>query len=358
MVLVFVMLIIGLLMLFSASYAFAFYNYGDSFYHIKRQLLFAVAGSIAMLIISRIDYHILHKLVAPIFIVTVVMLVVVLILPATRGDFHRWFDLGPFGFQPSEVAKFALILAYAHLISVYSKQMKTFRYGVLPFMIILGILAGLIIIEPHLAATILIVGIALLMMLIGGTGLKWFAMGGIAIAGILVCMLLFTDVLSHAMPRLEGWLDPFSDAQNTTFQTVQSLYAIGSGGLMGLGLGQSRQKYLYVPEPQNDFIFSIVCEELGFIGALLIILLFALLIWRGFVIAMRCRDKFGSMLACGLTIQLGLQVLLNIAVVTNTVPNTGISLPFFSYGGTSMMMVMAQMGLILSVSRYSAVEKT
>ena len=358
LVLVLIILTIGLVMLFSASYAFAYYNYGDSFYHIKRQALWAVLGVVAMIIISHINYRILFRLAVPLLAGSTFLLILALILPARRGRYHRWIDIGP-GFQPSEIAKFAIIVMFAVMIVRYGKKrMATFRYGVAPFMVILGVTAGLIVIEPHLSATIIVIGLGLLMMFIGGTKWRWFALGGAAIVAILVMLLLFTDILSHAWTRLEGWLDPFSDVQNTTFQTAQSLMAIGSGGLMGLGLGGSRQKYLYVPEPQNDFIFAIVCEELGFIGAVIIILLFALLIWRGFLIAMRCNDQFGSLLAIGLVLQLALQVFLNIAVVTNTIPNTGIGLPFFSYGGTSMLMTMGQMGLILSVSRYSSLEKS
>jgi cell division protein FtsW len=195
-------------------------------------------------------------------------------------------------------------------------------------------------------------------MLIGGTPMKWFAGGFGAACAAVAGIVLFTPFISYAKGRLDYWLDPNSDPTGAGWQTLQSLYGIGSGGLMGLGLGNSRQKYLYISEPQNDFVFAIVCEELGFIGATIVILLFALLVWRGFVIAMRSPDKFGAMLAVGLTTQVGLQALLNIAVVTNTIPNTGISLPFFSYGGTSLVMLLFEMGIILSVSRFSSIEQT
>ena len=235
--------------------------------------------------------------------------------------------------------------------------MKTFRYGIVPFLIVLGIIAGLMMMEPHLSGTVLIATIGVVMMFVGGVDLKWFALGvGVLAAGIVVVVMI-PGVIQYAQARLEYWLDPFSDPQGLGFQTIQSLLAIGSGGVMGLGLGNSRQKYLYVPEPQNDFVFSIVCEELGLVGAAIIVILFALLVWRGYVIAIRAQDKFGTMLAVGLTTQVGLQALLNIAVVTNTIPNTGISLPFFSYGGTALMMLLAQMGVILSVSRRAALEK-
>lgn len=235
--------------------------------------------------------------------------------------------------------------------------MKTFRYGILPFLIVLGVISGLMVLEPHLSGTILILTIGIVMMFVGGVDLKWFALGvGLLAAGIVVVVMI-PGIIEYAQSRLEYWLDPFADPQGKGFQTIQSLLAIGSGGVMGLGLGNSRQKYLYIPEPQNDFVFSIVCEELGLVGASIIVILFALLVWRGYVIAIRAQDKFGTMLSVGLTTQVGLQALLNIAVVTNTIPNTGISLPFFSYGGTALMMLLAQMGVILSVSRRAALEK-
>ena len=235
--------------------------------------------------------------------------------------------------------------------------MKTFRYGILPFLIVLGVISGLMVLEPHLSGTILILTIGIVMMFVGGVDLKWFVLGVAALAAGVVVVVMIPGVIQYAQSRLEYWLDPFADPQCLGFQTIQSLLAIGSGGVMGLGLGNSRQKYLYIPEPQNDFVFSIVCEELGLVGASIIVILFALLVWRGYVIAIRAQDKFGTMLSVGLTTQVGLQALLNIAVVTNTIPNTGISLPFFSYGGTALMMLLAQMGVILSVSRRAALEK-
>lgn len=346
----------GLVMLFSASYAYAYYNEGNSFHYITRQAIFAVAGIAAMLIISKIDYHIYERFCYVIWIVAVALLVVVLFMPPINFA-RRWIIIGGMTFQPSEIAKFAVIVVFAHLIDRNYKQLKTFRYGVLPFMAVLSITIGLMVLEPHLSGTILIVTIGFAMMFVGGTGTKWFLIGGGLIAGALVCLLLFTDVLEHAIPRLQMWKDPFIDAKGDGWQTVQSLLAIGSGGFFGLGLGNSRQKHLYVPEPHNDFIFSILCEELGLVGALIVIILFILLVVRGFAIAMKAKDRFGSMLAMGLTFQVGLQALLNIAVVTNTLPNTGISLPFFSYGGTSLLMLLGQMGVVLSVSRFSRLEK-
>lgn len=359
LVLVLTLVVFGLVMLFSASYAYAYYNFkGDSLHFIKRQMIWAVLGIVAMLIISKIDYHILHRIALPLYIIALGLLVVVLFMRPLNGA-RRWiFIPGGLTVQPSEIAKFAIVLVFAHFMSLNYKRMKTFGYGVLPYGIMLGLVALLMLQEPHLSGTILIMAIGFTMMVVGGTAMRWFIIGGSGVVAVLAYVVLFTDMIEYAMPRIQMWLDPFQDASDTGFQTVQSLLAIGSGGLMGVGLGKSRQKYLYVPEPQNDFIFSILCEELGFIGAALVILLFALFIWRGFVIAMRAKDKFGALLTVGLTVQVGLQALLNIAVVTNAIPNTGISLPFFSYGGTSLFMLLAQMGVVLSVSRQSKLEKT
>jgi len=356
LVLVLIILTCGLVMMFSASYAYAYYYFDNSFHFITRQLFFAVLGVFVMIVVSFVDYHILHRFVVPVMAVTVVLLVVVLFMPEINYV-HRWINLGFTTFQPSEFAKFSVVLSFAHLISVNYSRMKTFKYGILPFALILGVFAVLLMLEPHLSATVLICLIGAVMMFVGGSNLKWFALVAILGVGALAVAAMNEDIIAYATSRFAYWLDPFSDPQGKGYQTLQSLYAIASGGLLGLGIGQSRQKYLYLPEPQNDFVFAVVCEELGFVGAVFIILLFALLIWRGFAIAAKARDRFGSMLAVGLTTQLGLQVILNIAVVTNTIPNTGISMPFFSYGGTALVMLLAQMGVVLSVSRQSSLPK-
>lgn len=356
MFLVLILLAIGLIMLFSASYASAYYETGNSFYYISRQLLFAIVGIIGMFVVANIDYHILHRFAFLIYIGTVFLLILVLFVH-TREDARRWIPLGFTTFQPSELAKFAVVLIFAHLISTNYDRMKDPKYGVWPFLALMGIVVLLMLLEPHLSGTILILSIGIIMMFVGGTDLKWFMIGGLLLAAAVVVIVLIPGVIPYAMSRIQHWRDPWIDPQGKGFQTIQSLYAIGSGGLMGVGIGNSRQKHLYLPEPQNDFIFSVVCEELGFIGATLIILVFVLLIWRGYVIAMRCRDRFGSMLAIGLTTQVGVQTILNIAVVSNTIPNTGISLPFFSSGGTALVMLLAEMGVILSDSRQTNLEK-
>ena len=356
LVLVLIILTIGLVMMFSASYAYAYYYFDDSFHFIVRQLAFAVAGVVLMIAISFFDYHILHHFVLPIYLGTLVLLVIVLFMPEINYV-HRWIDLGFVTFQPSEIAKFAVVVTFAQLISVNYSKMKTILLGIVPFVVVLLPIVGLLIAEPHLSATVLICAIGAIMMFVGGVDLKWFGLAfGVLAVGIVI-LASNENIIAYAANRYSYWLDPFSDPQGLGYQTLQSLYAIASGGLLGLGIGQSRQKYLYLPEPQNDFVFAVVCEELGFVGAVFIIILFALLIWRGFAIALKARDRFGSMLAVGLTTQVGLQVILNIAVVTNTIPNTGISMPFFSYGGTALLMLLAQMGVILSVSRQSSLPK-
>ena len=337
----------GLVMLFSAGYAVALYRRGDAYTYIRPQLLFAAFGAAAMYAASLVDYHIWHKLAWPIMGISLTLLAIVLFMPEYNGC-KRWIVLPGLGtLQPSEIAKFAVVLVFAHIISLNHDRMQTFATGVLPFMVILGAVTVLMLLEPHLSGTLLILGIGAVLMFVGGTGLKWFALAGIAGAAV----MLLPELVPYAMGRLSSWRDPFADPLGEGHQTIQSLYAIASGGAAGLGLGNSRQKYLYVPEPQNDFIFSILCEELGFVGAALTVVLFLLLFLRGMSIAVRARDKFGALLAVGFVVQVVLQAVLNIAVVTNTIPNTGISLPFFSSGGTSLMMLLGEMGIVLSVSR-------
>lgn len=345
-----VIMAVGLIMLFSSSYAYALANKGDSFYFLKRQLIWAVAGIAAMLFVSYFDYHKLHKFAIPLLILSYALLAVVLVTP-THSTANRWIYIGSASFQPSEITKFALILTFAHFMSLHYNKMKNFTTGILPYVGIFGSTAVLLLLQPHLSCTMIMFFITALMLFLGGVKLRWFAIVFIAL-GVIAYVALFTDLIPYASARIEVWRDPFGyPNKDLSHQTRQSLYAIGSGGLLGLGLGNSRQKYLYLPEPQNDFIFAIVCEELGFVGAVLVLLLFGLLVWRGVVIAMRAQDKFGTLLAMGLIAQVGIQVLLNVAVVSNAIPNTGISLPFFSYGGTSLLMLFGEMGVVLSVSR-------
>lgn len=353
------LLVIGLIMLFSSSYPNAYYfKNKDSYYFIRSQIIWAILGIASMIFISYVDYHHLRKFAVPVLGLSFLMLVVVLFMPAVNGV-HRWIFLGPISFQPSEVLKFSIVLAFAHFISINIHRMSTFKYGVLPYAILLAISVLFLFLEPHISCLIIVVLLAGGMLYIGGIKLRWFGIVLFLALALVAYIVLFTDKLTYANGRVKGWLDPFSpDCGADTWQTRQGLYAIGSGGLFGLGLGKSRQKYLYIPEPYNDFIFSVVCEELGFIRALLILVLFAMLIWRGIIISMKAKDRFGTLLGIGLIAQVGIQVILNIFVVTNTIPNTGISLPFFSYGGTSLVMLLSQIGIVLSISRTSSLEKT
>ena len=343
---------LGLLMLFYAGYAVALYRRGDAYTYIRPQLLFAALGLAAMYAASLVDYHIWHKLAWPIMGLSLLLLVIVLFMPEYNGC-KRWIVLPGLGtLQPSEIAKFAVVLVFSHIISLNHDRMQGFAAGVLPFGILLGLVAVLMLLEPHLSGTLLILSIGAVLMFVGGTGLRWFALaGGLGVGAVFAAVLALPQLVPYAADRLSSWRDPFADPLGEGHQTIQSLYAIASGGVAGLGLGNSRQKYLYVPEPQNDFIFSILCEELGFVGAALVIFLFLLLLLRGITLAVRARDKFGALLVVGFVVQVVLQAILNIAVVTNTIPNTGISLPFFSSGGTSLLMLLGEMGIVLSVSR-------
>lgn len=350
------LLVTGLIMLFSASAPYASHYYSNSYHFISRQFMFAVGGFILMLIVSKIDYHVFKKFVWVITGVSIALLILVLVMPETKEGFKRWLNLGFIQFQPSEVAKFALIVLLSFLISKNYKKMKDFKFQI-TLLGIIGLFCVLILVENHLSATILVFTIGFVLMFIGGMSVKLIVgMASIGAGGVV--MAIATGLISYASDRIQYWIDPWKDEMGKGFQTIQSLLAIGSGGVMGRGIGQSNQKYLWLPEPQNDFIFAVVCEELGFIGAALIVIAFALLVWRGFTIALRAPDRFGMLMCIGLAFQVGLQTVLNILVVTNTLPNTGISLPFFSYGGTSLVMLLVQMGIVLSISRSSNIEKT
>lgn len=342
----------GLIMLFSAGYAVALYRRGDAYTYIRPQLLFAALGVLAMYAASLVDYHVWHRLAWPMLGISLLLLTIVLFMPEYNGC-KRWIVLPGLGtLQPSEIAKFSIVLVFSHIISLNHDRMKSFSTGVVPFALILGVVTVLMLLEPHLSGTVLILGIGAVLMFVGGTGLRWFVLAGVGGAGAIgAAIVIMPDLVPYAASRLSSWLDPFADPLGDGHQTIQSLYAIGSGGATGLGLGNSRQKHLFVPEPQNDFIFSIVCEELGFVGACAVVLLFVLLLWRGITIAAHAPDRFGALLVVGFTVQVALQAVLNVAVVTNTIPNTGISLPFFSSGGTSLMMLLGEMGIVLSVSR-------
>ena len=363
--LVLMLTVIGLIMLFSASFPSALNEHGDALYFVRSQAIFAAAGVAAMLAMSKINYQRLRG-VATLALIGSLALLVLVVLPGPnaygklfgieRNHSVRWMQLllvaGP-QYQPSELAKLGIIVYFAATISQRRDRMRTFKYGILPYGILLGIYAVLMLAEPHLSGCILLVGIGAVMMVVGGMDWKWVT-AGILLVGAALYAVLFTDlmeIIGYNSSRILTWRDPFWDAQDASYQMAQSLIAIGSGGLFGVGLGRSRQKFMFLPEEHNDFNFSIVCEELGYVGAGIIMILFALLVIRGFWIAIHARDRFGALLAVGVTTQIGLQVFLNIAVVTGLIPATGISLPFFSYGGTALMIQLFEVGIVLSVSR-------
>ena len=353
--LVVLLLTIGVIMVLSASFASAYYDPahetgGNPTYYFARQLVFALGGVGVMFICSKFPPSFYRRISGIVMLVALGTLLAVLVVGSRVNGARRWIDLGFTTFQPSEIAKIAVILYFSALICRFKDRMRSFRHGILPFAGILLIIVALLIGEPHLSASIIILAIGAVMLFIGGTRLYWFV-GGACILGIAGVIILKVLPVDYASTRITTWRDPFSDLTGNGWQIVQSLYAIGSGGLMGLGLGQSRQKYLYLPEEHNDFIFSILSEELGLIGAIMVLALFALLIVRGYWLAMHARDRYSFLVGTGITTLLALQVFLNVAVCTNLIPATGISLPFFSYGGTALLIQMAEMGIMLSISR-------
>lgn len=352
LILVLLLTAVGLVMLLSASFPSAYYDYGNPTYFFIRQGIFAALGIAAMLFISKINYQRFRALGKPLLILSGILLILVLFpqIGILRNNARRWLGIPgtPLQFQPSEIAKIAVVLYFAEDISKKKDKMRTFREGILPYLMILGVLALLVGKEPHLSGALLILGVGAVMMLVGGIHWGWIISAGVVgVVGLYLVLFVF----GYNTSRVTYWLDPWKDALDKGYQLSQSLLTIGSGGLLGMGLGKSRQKFLYLPEEHNDFIFAIVCEELGLIGAAIIMLLFAALILRGFWIALHARNRFGSLLVVGVITLIGLQTFFNIGVVTGLLPTTGISLPFFSYGGTALCIQLAEMGIVLSVSR-------
>lgn len=370
------LVIIGLIMLLSASYPSAYYDVkgltgGDAFYYFKRQALYAALGFVGMYLVSRLNYKVLKKPALAIFIVACLLMLAVKIpgLGDSANGATRWLKF-PVRWQPSELGKMGLILFCAARLSnrdqrkriLFSRRSALGRFGnflerigffeLIPYMLAIGAMIAVLAVQSHMSATIQMVVIAAAILFAGGIAVGWFVAGGIAVGGALVVIILGTDYMTS---RIQMWQNPWDDPLGKGMQAIQSLLAIGSGGVSGLGLGNGRQKFLYLPEAQNDFIFAVVCEELGLIGACLILALFALLIIRGYWLALHGREKFGSLVIVGVTTLFAFQVFANVAVVTNLFPVTGISLPFFSSGGTALIIQMAEMGLILSISRQNPV---
>ncbi len=364
---VMILLVVGLVMMSSASYAWAYSDFGDGLYYAKNQAMNAGIGFVAMIFFMKFDYHNFKKLEIPLFkkfniagilyaAVAILLIAVLLIGNTEGGDMgaKRWITIGPLNFQPSEVAKLAIIIFFAYSMEKDGKKMNTFKTCIVKYALLLGVYVILIALEKHISGIVLIGTIAIAMILCGGANRRQFLALGItgvtAVAGYIYWQ--YNTPGSYVQTRINAWQHPFEDVLGDSWQTANSLIAIGSGGLFGLGLGNSRQKYLYLPETKNDFVFPIVCEEIGFVGALAIIIVFFLLVVEGFSIAVRCKDRFGMLLAVGITTQIGIQTVLNLAVVSNLIPNTGISLPFFSYGGTALIMQLAEMGIMLNISQH------
>lgn len=357
--LIIILVVVGTLMMFSASYAYAYYKHdGDSTYFLKRQAFVAIIGVAAMLAVSHVPALRIRDMMKWMLPLSYIMLIMVFFFPARNGA-HRWM----LGFQPSEFTKFAIILFCAYWADKYNKKMETLKYGLVPFILVLGSTAGLLFFEPHVSCMIIVLLLGGTIMLIGGMRLSWFfwvvgvAVGAVAIVLIFRGSLENIHLFARIYGRIDVFIDPFKDPTDGGWQNIQSLYAISSGGLAGQGVGNSRQKYLYISEPQNDFVFAVVCEELGFVGAVAIILVFMAFVWRGYAISLNNTNRFCKLLGIGITSQVGWQALLNIMVITKLVPNTGISLPFFSYGGTSLLMLLLEMGVLLSISRKSSIKK-
>ena len=371
-----VLVAIGQVRLLSASYPSAYYDLkgntdGDPFYYFTRQGAIALAGIAVMLVVSLLNYQGLKGLAMPILVLAFLLMLAVQVpgLGVESGGATRWLRY-PVRWQPSELGKIALIIFFAARLSNrdrrrplrFRRNTAPGRFGnflerigffeLIPYVIVLAAMIGLLYLQPHMSASIQMVVIAAAILFAGGISLGWFVGGGVLVGGALA-VLIFG--MGYSSDRITTWLNPWDDALGLGMQTVQSLLAVGSGGLTGLGLGNGRQKFLYLPEAQNDFIFAIVCEELGLIGACLILALFALLIIRGYWLALHARDKFGSLVIVGITTLFAFQVFANVAVVTNLFPVTGISMPFFSYGGTALLIQMAEMGLILGISRQTKV---
>ena len=378
-IIIMVLVIVGFIMMSSASYAYAFNQYQDSMHFISKQFLYTVPGIFLMVLFSAISPEKFKGKSAYLLWIFSLFLLVLVFFMEKKNGVNRWIFIGPINFQPSEFAKFTAILVCATYISCHYKEInmvtyksqkakrfaakngflkwvyclyRSFQTAVWPFLWrILPILA-LLIKEPHLSCTIIILLIVGTMMFLGGTRWEFFFML-FFVAVLAVFLIVVWGVVPYGRTRFEIWMDPFADAKGDGWQNVQSLYAISSGGIFGAGFGNSRQKYMYISEPQNDFIFAVICEELGLVGAIVIILIFVAFIWRGFALSLANPNRFQKFVGIGITSQIGYQMILNVAVVTNLVPNTGISLPFFSSGGTSILMLLAEMGVLLAISRSS-----
>ena len=347
------LLSIGLIMVLSASSPSALSESGNSYSYFYKQAIFAVAGLCMMWVISKIDYRFYQKYAKLAYIISFLLLLAVPFIGTTVNGAKRWIYItDTLSFQPSEIVKLLMIIFYATILVKNRDELNKYGKGFIKHLMILAPIIVLLLIQPHFSASIVIIGIVAIMMIIAGCKFWHFLVTGavVGVPGIVALILLEP----YRLERVTTFLNPWSDATGSGWQIIQSLYAIGSGGLFGVGLGESKQKYLYIPEPHNDFIFSILSEELGFIGCAIVIILFGIFIWRGILIAMKSPDMFGSLMAIGITAQIAIQVIINIAVVTSSMPATGMPLPFFSYGGTSLFILLCEMGILLNISKAGA----
>lgn len=356
-----VLVAVGSFMVFSASFAYAEYRYGDSYYFIGRQIIWVLISFAVMMFVSCLTPSFFRALALPLYLVVLALLVAVLIIGQIGNGAQRWISLGPITIQPSEIAKTSLVLILARYYSVFQEKALEIRaktrmllWGTLIPFAFIGCFCILVMLQKHLSGIIILGCIGISVMFISGISLRYLGYFTAAAGTGVTCLALFTD---YTKKRITTWLNPELYPLEGGWQTLQGLMAIGSGGFFGLGFGNSRLKYSYVSEPANDMIFTIICEETGFLGALFVIILFALFLWRGIKIGLNQEDTFCRITAIGITVKVAIQVILNIAVVTNTIPNTGISLPFFSYGGSSMIMLLFEMGILLSISRTSTIRK-
>lgn len=347
---VLVLLALGTIMVFSASSYTALSTQGNKYHYLIRQVIWVTVGLIAMFVVSNIDYRRI-ALSSPILLVICVVLLVLVRIPGIGSNVNgswRWFNFGPASFQPSEFAKIALILFLSFSLSKNSHRLQYFFTGLLPYLMVVGLIDLLLLLEPHKSATLLITMVSAIILFCAGARIWHFIVLGVpAVAGGIY--IIMKD--AYSMQRILAFWDPFKYPQDIGYQIINSLYAIASGSVFGRGLGKSLQKYLYLPEPHNDFIFSILAEELGFVGALTVVILFMLFIWRGLKIAMNAPDMMGSLIAAGITSLVALEAVINIAVVTSTIPATGMPLPFFSYGGTSLVFLLIAIGILLNISK-------
>lgn len=349
---VLLLLTLGIIMVFSSSYVYAQTLYGDGAHFLKNQLVWALIGIAGMVTVMQIDYKVFKRWAVPFFGLAVFLLILVLI-PGVGINIKgstRWLGVGPLSFQPSEVAKLGMVIFLARFLAGQPQRIKDLFRGFFPPLLVVGLVCGLILAQPDLGTAVTIAGTAYLMMLAAGSRKSHLAALALAGVGLVV---LAAVVEPYRMERLTAFLNPWADPLDSGFQTIQSLYAVGSGGLLGMGLGQGRQKFLYLPEQHTDFIFAVLCEELGFIGAIFVLLLFFAFMWRGLKIALKAPDNFGALLAVGITGMVIIQAIINIGVVTGCLPVTGITLPFISYGGSSLTLNLLGIGVLLNISQYA-----